>query len=449
MQTNPPPSESPSSASEFLRRCLSGQSDAPRDYVPVSFRKSNGQVGNRRSNAHQLHWYPAKMFYRIPIDILDALELPSGSTVVDPFCGSGTVLVESRLRGHTAIGFDINPLSALISKVKTTPLDGPTAATHLDAICRKAKTLRRVPTGSVLPQFWFRTPARNALYRLLHAIDAQSLNPPYRNFFRATLSSIVRRCSLADPNIPPLVRLRADRIPVAGPRYKRAYERAMALTNDAIYTEFANVARQNIELVDCANSTVGLPPAKVYRKSALATGLADHSVDLVVTSPPYCGAQKYVRTFKLEMALLGLSQAEIAAVDHQTLGTERVTKATERKPHHLSNNQKQTIQAVHECDTVRGTVLETYLAGLEVFAGELARIVRPSGTVFLTFGTSTFTGIEIDLADYFTTFSAREGFTTVARLQDQIPSRGMITKRHHSASVMPTENVLWLRRGDD
>ncbi|MYF07923.1 MAG: site-specific DNA-methyltransferase, partial [Rhodospirillaceae bacterium] len=370
-------SELPSSASEFLKKCISGRSDAPIEYVPVSFRKRNGQVGDRRSNAHQLHWYPAKMFYRIPIDILDALKLPRGSVVLDPFCGSGTVLVESRLRGYTAIGFDINPLSVLISRVKTTPLHGPTAATHLESICQQAKALRRIPGPDVLPHFWFRIPARNALYRLLQAIDMQSMDPPYKDFFRATLTSIVRRSSLADPNIPPLVRLRPERIETAGPRYKRAYERAMAVTNNTVYTDFASAATQNIQFVGHENADVKLPPAIVFRKSALATELANQSVDLVVTSPPYCGAQKYVRTFKLELGLLGLNQAEIGSIDHQTLGTERITRATSRKPRHLSSSQQKIIQAVRNRDSGRATVLETYLAGLEVFAEELARIMRP------------------------------------------------------------------------
>lgn len=439
-----------STASVFIAQHRSITKTVSSDYISVSFRKHNGQVGDRRSNAHQLHWYPAKLFYRIPIDILEALELPPRSIVVDPFCGSGTVLVESRLRNHMAIGLDINPLSRLISKVKTTTLDQATATNYLSTICNKAKSLRRTPSPEILSSFWFRTPARNALYRLLEAIHVHDLSPPYRDFFLATLSSIVRRCSLADPNIPPLVRLREDRIEIAGPRYRRAYEHAMALATADVYTAFSRVAAQNIHLVSRENeATHSLPEAKVYPRSALDSRLASDSVDLVITSPPYCGAQKYVRTFKLELGLLGLTQAQIRAIDGQTLGTEGVTKAIAQKPAWLSKEQQKLLLAVEKRDTRRAVVLATYLAGLEKFAYELSRILRPNGTAFLTFGTSRFSGIEIDLASDFSKFAHRAGITTLARLQDRIPSRGMITKRHESASVIPTENILWLRKHRD
>jgi len=44
-------------------------------------------------------------------------------TILNPFCGSGTTLVEGILAGHNVIGVDIDPLSLMISKVKTTIVD--------------------------------------------------------------------------------------------------------------------------------------------------------------------------------------------------------------------------------------------------------------------------------------------------------------------------------------
>lgn len=43
----------------------------------------------------------------------------AGDVVFDPFMGSGGVLLESILHGNNAVGFDINPLAVLISRVKT------------------------------------------------------------------------------------------------------------------------------------------------------------------------------------------------------------------------------------------------------------------------------------------------------------------------------------------
>jgi DNA modification methylase len=70
---------------------------------------------------HSIHPYPAKYIPQIPRTIIRELA-SAGDTVLDPFCGSGTTLVEAlRLECH-AIGIDANPLACLISKTKTTLL---------------------------------------------------------------------------------------------------------------------------------------------------------------------------------------------------------------------------------------------------------------------------------------------------------------------------------------
>src|SRR5260370_736985 len=46
-----------------------------------------------------------------------------GDTVLDPFCGSGTVLTEALILGRNGVGSDINPLAHLIAKVKTTLIE--------------------------------------------------------------------------------------------------------------------------------------------------------------------------------------------------------------------------------------------------------------------------------------------------------------------------------------
>ena len=70
---------------------------------------------------HSLHPYPAKFPPQLPHAILEKFGVV-GQTVLDPFCGSGTTLVEARIMGFNAIGVDVNGLSSLLSKVKSTPL---------------------------------------------------------------------------------------------------------------------------------------------------------------------------------------------------------------------------------------------------------------------------------------------------------------------------------------
>ena len=70
---------------------------------------------------HSLHPYPAKFIPQIPNALIQELS-SVGETVADIFCGSGTTLLEALQLKRHAIGIDANPLAALISRAKTTPL---------------------------------------------------------------------------------------------------------------------------------------------------------------------------------------------------------------------------------------------------------------------------------------------------------------------------------------
>ena len=72
-------------------------------------------------HTHGFHKYPAKFIPHIPKWAIGKyLNDKKNKNILDPFCGSGTTLVEGVLAGYNVIGVDIDPLSAMISKVKTT-----------------------------------------------------------------------------------------------------------------------------------------------------------------------------------------------------------------------------------------------------------------------------------------------------------------------------------------
>ena len=76
---------------------------------------------NTRAYTHPIHPYPAMMIPQVAGRLIDIYAKPK-AVVLDPFCGSGSVLLEALIRGYDSYGIDINPLSLLISKVKTTPI---------------------------------------------------------------------------------------------------------------------------------------------------------------------------------------------------------------------------------------------------------------------------------------------------------------------------------------
>lgn len=83
-----------------------------------------GQIG--RSNQYLTHWYypyKAKFHPQMIKAIINWMGLNRGDILLDPFAGSGTALIESKLVGVNSVGIDIDPLCILMSKVKTDLLD--------------------------------------------------------------------------------------------------------------------------------------------------------------------------------------------------------------------------------------------------------------------------------------------------------------------------------------
>src|SRR5437867_2123616 len=71
---------------------------------------------------HGLHPYPAKMHPHIVKALISKFS-KANSRIVDPFCGSGTTLVEALLAGKDSCGLDLNPQAVIVSKAKTTVVD--------------------------------------------------------------------------------------------------------------------------------------------------------------------------------------------------------------------------------------------------------------------------------------------------------------------------------------
>lgn len=173
-----------------------------RRVIPVAFRNEGGGVGRRDYATHWVHSYPAKMFHRIPQTMISSLSQAGTLRVLDPFCGSGTVLLEAIINGHSGIGIDVNPLARMISRVKTTSLDTARIDTVLPSIIRNAQADQTTLLPNDTLDYWFKPKNRHVLEAIRRSIELIG-NEDDRRFLLVSLSSIVRKASLADPAIPP------------------------------------------------------------------------------------------------------------------------------------------------------------------------------------------------------------------------------------------------------
>jgi len=414
--------------------------------VRVVFRSSDGSVGKRDYLTHWIHSYPAKMFHRIPQVILNRLPSKPTLQILDPFCGSGTVLLEAIARGHHAIGIDVNPMARLIARVKVTPICPSHLRSHLAGILERARMDRDLQPNPTL-DYWFKPGPRRAL----EAIEASIRKMRHQeclDFFLVCLSSIIRKCSLADPTIPPPVKLNQARAKVANLRYKTNLRHCQNLKAEDVFRLFSISVERNIRRMDVLFKLDGLGTASVVGEhhQASLSGLNRASIDLIITSPPYCGAQKYVRSVRLELLLLGHSTEAISEADRRTLGTERLSKKAWTTSFTGSPLATRLYKQIVRKNITRANIYAQYVTYLEAFAKEVSRVLKPTGEAFVTFGTDVVARVRVDCAKLFAEAAQREGMSHVATLIDTIPSRGMITSRHSSAATIKDERVVWLKR---
>ena len=77
---------------------------------------------NGNGSLATFHWYPAQFIPQLPGILINYFSNP-GDTVLDPFCGCGTTLVEAYKFGRRAIGIDLNPIAVIIAKAKLIPFE--------------------------------------------------------------------------------------------------------------------------------------------------------------------------------------------------------------------------------------------------------------------------------------------------------------------------------------
>lgn len=277
----------------------------------LNWRERDLPENKRTKHVHRLHPYLGKF---IPQLVEIFLRKYKPKLVYDPFCGSGTTMVEASTLGIDSIGTDISAFNVLLSKVKTEKYDIPLLEKETYEILRKLSNYKtKFSNNKKLNKLfshkneylkaWF---ARNTQKELLY-YQWLIKNYTYQDLFKIILSRsarsarLVKHYDLDFPKKPQTTSYQCYKHRRICEPVKEAYKFLYRYTIDTLQRvkEFSNI-RTNAKVV--ANHADS-------RKVKLPK-----EIDMVFTSPPYVGLIDYHEQHKYAYELLGLKNNEMKEI---------------------------------------------------------------------------------------------------------------------------------------
>lgn len=274
-----------------------GEPDAA-EVLAASWRAATGEG---RERTHGFHAYPARMHPGQARVLLDSLA-PANGAVLDPFCGSGTVLIETFASGRRAVGTDVNPLALALTHLKSrlVPRDArraieESAAAIARSGSRAARSRLDDEDAPAEARRWFAPHVIRELAAIGDGV-ARVARERRRNALRLVLSSILVKVSRQAAE--------TDRSP--------GDQETPAGFTSQLFAERAHELGRGLAALERAVPR-GTPAPLVARADARSLPVADASIDLVLTSPPYLGTYDYAGTQELRADALGFDLQDAVA----------------------------------------------------------------------------------------------------------------------------------------
>lgn len=321
---------------------------------------------NPRNSIHGIHSYPAVMIYPISRNIIEIIQkYQNPKVLLDPFMGSGTVLVEGVISGLEEVyGADLNPLAQFISKVKTVCIPHSYLEKNMEhlktSLCKKYEEMeyflidiynyieenglditssryKKDDWGNnaieILSEyfkinnkeisfckfegigFWF---VPNAIIELQIIKDEimKTTDKDIRNFFLIAFSETIRIVSNRRNGEFKMYRMPVSKIKEYRPNVKEKFleilNKNCKLMNELYYKYSSKFDESIVHILN--------------EDARILKSVPDNTIDLVITSPPYGDSKTtvaYGEFSKLSLQWLDLEMSDkskISSIDRNLMG---------------------------------------------------------------------------------------------------------------------------------
>ncbi|MCS7209823.1 MAG: hypothetical protein NZ874_09655 [Fimbriimonadales bacterium] len=330
---------------------------------------------------HGLHVYKAKFFPRMARAFLN---LCGGTTVLDPFAGSGTALIEASVMGIPSVGIDIDPLSVAITQAKASLLANP--GDYLEKIGEVQRRIESLDKGQGSLFEMAETPA---LYSITPAFLRRRVPEPILREVEADVAHILRALR-GLPSCSPLHVALSDALSrkfkfrFLGLGYGRFSLTILPRRVRLIFADNLSYLAKAIVAWQWLRRRTGVSPAPIQtvRGDARSLPLEAQSIDCVVTSPPYMpassGRENYLKSKAYAMTALGLVAPDsVDALEAELIGSVQRTEPINDLPADAVKLVEWMQSDPTRC--VKAAATARYFADIRESLREIRRVLKPNG----------------------------------------------------------------------
>lgn len=388
---------------------------------------------------HGLHPYPARMIPQIARRLLNRYS-KEHDLVLDPFCGSGTILVECKLLGRNAIGNDINPLARLLAKAKSTPIMPNVIDEFLPSFLQKVnRHIQDVRVGKTTAseyhflniEHWFKDyviTELSTIRSLLDQISPTEVKDLAKVAFSLTVLKVSNIYNVGDTFI------------------KRLSKRELAKHKPDVLTTFRDNLLKAAKIAKaffraCARIEIK-SSVEITCEDTRELSLPADSIDLIVTSPPY-GEERntisYTRWTKLPMYWLGYSSRDIRTYEKLSLGYGNDSTEIE------SETLKPIFEKVKSKDPALARTAIAFFHDYKESLEQLERVLKPGARCCIVIGNRSLKRIRIPMNKVTVDFARIFGLEHVTTHLRRIPTKA-IPWTVAKGKTISNESVIVLRK---
>ncbi len=393
------------------------------DNMPID--ASWNQGDSKYDLMHGIHAYPAKFPPFITTKALDYAKNIglNVDTVVDIFCGCGTVGYEALAKGKNFFGCDINPVATLISRTKCRKYDDELLTSYFEKIREKFLSIgveiRNEYSENERISYWFDITQSHDLYKLHQAILAVVEDYEYKDFFFCAFSAILKSCSRwltrgikpqIDPNKKP----------------------------SKVWEAFC----KQVHLMKKANKTSHLDNSKqvtIKTESVLELENIQEIADLVVTSPPYVTSYEYADLHQLSTLCLGFS-SDYRYFRTGSIGSLFGSRNIDVNIEEINSVANSIVMRMYSVDKRRAKSVAQYYLDMQLTVKKVKQLLRSGGLVVFVIGNTEYRGVKIDNARHLAKSLLDECFRNVEIKRRKISNKLLTPYRDEHGKFSSNKN---------